>query len=507
MNRPHVFVLLRALAPYLALWLVCCALVGGAAVYAVVADRDRDRDIAQKDATNLTRLMQAQAMRTLDAVDRTLTLVRAVQERHITGSPPHTLFQTLRLGDDPQNRVTIFDRDGRFITTTDSDVQLDLAVGDRDYFRAARDGKSDALILSSPLKGRLSGRTIVPAVKRVTAPSGDFDGIVVAALDPTTFIGAYRDIELGDGEFVGVAQRGGHIIAKSTPAGDDSAVGLAELPPGAGAEPPPIGWAAFNGETFLVATRPLPGSEMYIFAARPQSDVFAGNMRFANVVSWLAGLALLALAMPIGYAARRSLRVLRERETLEARARIDPLTQTHNRAALQDRLQLCLASLRRDKESFALAYIDIDDFKMLNDSRGHTEGDRALARIAAILQASVRRTDLVARMGGDEFAVLLPAGTLAATKRAFEQVIEMLRVLARREAWPISFSIGVITFRAAPQSESDAIAIADRVMYKVKQTTKDGVCFAMYDQHGLSLDTPATTPAATGGVVSPDPAA
>ncbi len=489
MNRPRITGSLRALAPYLALWLVCCALVGGAAVYAVVADRDRDRNTAQKDAANLTHLLQAQAMRTLDSIDRTLTLVRAVQERRLAGASPRSLFQTLRLGDDANDRVTIFDRDGRFVTSTDSDARLELAVADRDYFRAARDGNSDAMLIASPLIGRLSGSTTVPAVKRLTSPTGEFQGIVMSVLDPARLIEVYRDISLGEGEFVGVAQRGGRIMARSAAAAIGNPSGAAELPLAGIPERAAILWPVLDGVTYLVATRPLPGSDLLVFVARPESDVLASNMRLTSAVAALAGLALLALALPVGYTARRSLRVLREREALEARARIDPLTQTNNRAALDDRLRLCLDALARASQPFSVAFIDIDDFKALNDSRGHAEGDRALARIAAILQTSVRKTDLVARMGGDEFAVLLPAGELTATRRVFDQVIAMLRALVQREAWPIGFSVGVVTFRTAPQDAAAAIAIADRVMYTVKQTTKDGVAFAAYDAHGLRIET------------------
>jgi len=494
MNRLRLSALLRGLAPYLALWLVCSALVGGAVVYAVFADRDRDRSDAQKDAANLTRLMEAQALRTIDAIDRTLSLVRAVQERQLSGSSSRSLFQTLRLGDDVQHRVTVFDRDGRFVTSTDAEARLAaIVVADRDYFRAARDATAETLIVAQPVMGRVTGHALVPVVKRVSSPSGEFDGIVMSAFDPTRLIDVYGAINLGGGEFVGVAQREGRIIASSLPAEEGRQPGPAMLPAGQSTDGASIAWPVLDGTTYLVATRPVPGTELYVFVARPESDILAGNLRFASAAALLGGLALLALALPIGYTARRSLRVLLEREVLEARARIDPLTQTNNRAALEDRLQLCLDILARDAEPFALAFIDIDNFKALNDSRGHAEGDRALSRIAGILQSSVRKTDVVARMGGDEFAVLLPAGTPSATRRVFDQVIEMLRVLTRREAWPISFSVGVVTFRASPENASEAIAIADRVMYTVKQTTKDGVCFASLDHRGLHIETSADT--------------
>jgi diguanylate cyclase (GGDEF)-like protein len=485
---PRIANLLRALAPYLALWLVCSALVAAAAVYAVVADRDSDRDTAQKDAANLTRLMQAQAMRTLDGIDRLLSLARAIQERRLSGLSLRSLFQTLHLSDDTQNLIAVFDRDGRFVTSTDTAAVLaDVPVAERDYFRAARIANSDALLIATPVKSRISGRMVLPAVKRVTSPAGEFDGLVISALDPTRLIEVYRGIELGQGEFVGVAQRDGRVIAQSTPVGGDIRSGQGALPVSASPEPA-IGWPLLDGTPYLLVTRPVPGTDLLVFLARPKSDILAGNQRLTNVVALLAGSALLAFTLPIAYAARRSLRVLREREALVARARIDPLTQTYNRAALEDRLQLCLDTLTREGESFALAFIDIDNFKALNDSRGHAEGDRALTRIAAILQTSVRKTDVVARMGGDEFAVLLPSGALAATRRVFDQVIEMLRVLARREAWSISFSMGVVTYQTAPHDTAEAIAIADRVMYTVKQTTKDGVCFAVHDQRGLQLD-------------------
>jgi diguanylate cyclase (GGDEF)-like protein len=494
MNRGQPLPLLRALAPYAVLWIVYAVLIVVGAVYGVIADRDRDRRGAEKDLANLSRLMQVHALRTLDSIDRTLSLARAVQEGHINGTTLQGLFDALRLGDDGPRRVSVFDRRGQFVTSSDPEAALaKLSLAGRDYFRAAREGNTQELTVAPPLAGQITGRVLVPVFKRLTSASGEFDGVVLSMLDPIRLVDVYRGVDLGDEGFLGVAQREGQIIARS---------GAAIAAPSVTAAPPvlprtlliddparpAIGTAEIAGTSYLLAAQRVRGTELFVFVAQPERDILLGNRRFSYVVAVLAVLALAVLALPVGFAARRSLRVLREREALEVRSRIDPLTQTQTRAALEDRLRVCLNTLARDGEPFALAFIDTDNFKTVNDTRGHAEGDRALARIAAILQASVRKSDLVARMGGDEFAVLLPAGAPAATQRVFAQVIEMLRVLVRREGWPISFSIGVVTFRAPPSSVTEAIAIADRIMYAVKQTTKDSVSFATLDHHGLNVD-------------------
>jgi diguanylate cyclase (GGDEF)-like protein len=495
MNRGQPLPLLRALAPYAALWVVCAALIAAAAVYGVIADRDRDRSGAEKDLANLSRLMQVHALRMLDSIDRTLSLARAVQERRINGTTLPDLFDALRLDDDGPRRVTVFDRNGQFVTSTDRDAVLaKLSLGGRDYFRAARERNTAELIVAPPLAGQITGRVLVPVFKRLTSASGEFDGVVLTMLDPIRLVDVYRGIDLGEDGFLGVAQRDGQIIARSGAAiVAPNAAGTSLVLPrtllsATESARPAVATATLAEASYLLAAQAVRGTELFVFVAQPERDILIGNRRFSYVVAVLAALALAVLALPVGFAARRSLRVLREREALEARARIDPLTQTQTRAALEDRLRGCLSALARDGEPFALAFIDTDNFKAVNDTRGHAEGDRALARIAAILQASVRKSDLVARMGGDEFAVLLPAGAPAATRRVFAQVIEMLRLLVRREEWPISFSIGVVTFRAPPPSITEAIAIADRIMYAVKQSTKDGVSFATFSHRGLSVD-------------------
>jgi diguanylate cyclase (GGDEF)-like protein len=132
-----------------------------------------------------------------------------------------------------------------------------------------------------------------------------------------------------------------------------------------------------------------------------------------------------------------------------------------------------------------LAFVDVDRFKRLNDTRGHAVGDRALQRIARTLMAGVRRSDLVARLGGDEFAVLMPGANSESMHRPFDAMFTALTVAVASEGWPISFSVGVIAFEGRIERPQDACALADQLMYAVKASGRNGVRFAIYHDRRL----------------------
>lgn len=160
----------------------------------------------------------------------------------------------------------------------------------------------------------------------------------------------------------------------------------------------------------------------------------------------------------------------REREI----ASRDALTGLFNRRAFFDAGNAEVSRSRRYDHSLAVAFLDLDNFKRLNDSQGHEAGDRALKAVAGCLVGSLRGTDRLARLGGDEFAILLPEiGYDAVTEAGNKITIAAGKVL--KEFPPVSASIGIAWFESAERDFPAMLAAADSLMYEIKQGGKHGI--------------------------------
>jgi len=156
----------------------------------------------------------------------------------------------------------------------------------------------------------------------------------------------------------------------------------------------------------------------------------------------------------------------------------DALTGLANRRAFLEQLDSAVAAAKRYHQSFSILYVDLDDFKALNDSRGHDAGDRALQEIAGGLAAALRESDLVARLGGDEFAVLLPPvadshDNVIVAQRIRATVSEIcLRLVTGSGCWAFGASIGVAVYPADGMTADELMRAADRAMYRVKNSAQ-----------------------------------
>jgi diguanylate cyclase (GGDEF)-like protein/PAS domain S-box-containing protein len=163
--------------------------------------------------------------------------------------------------------------------------------------------------------------------------------------------------------------------------------------------------------------------------------------------------------------------------SLEAVARHDPLTGLPNRLLLMDRLDQAAAASRRSGSMLAVCFLDLDGFKAVNDQFGHAAGDELLREVARRLKGALRGGDTVARIGGDEFVLLLSgARARAEIDRALERMISMARKpveLPSRQMVQLSASVGVAAFPDDATEPQQLLRCADAAMYLAKSLGKD----------------------------------
>ena len=158
----------------------------------------------------------------------------------------------------------------------------------------------------------------------------------------------------------------------------------------------------------------------------------------------------------------------------------DALTGLPNRVAFAAALSQAIARQRRDGLPATLLFVDLDGFKRLNTSFGHAVGDAALTEMGRLLRALIRQEDTAARLGGDEFAILLVGGDGTEARLVAERIrAEIERSMAAR-GWPITASIGAVTFVDAPRDETTALAVADIYLYAAKNSGRNRVSYHNY---------------------------
>jgi diguanylate cyclase (GGDEF)-like protein len=239
---------------------------------------------------------------------------------------------------------------------------------------------------------------------------------------------------------------------------------------------------------------PLPGEERVIGAimlANRFGVVRSFDHDDLRLLDTLAGNASVALQYDRLEQAVMQLSVLQEQ--LHHQAYHDPLTSLANRSLFTDKVKETLAERRGE---LAVLFIDLDDFKTINDSLGHAAGDELLVSAASRLRACLRPEDLVARLGGDEFAVMVedPHDAEAAAVKVARRIMEafMLPVGVGAESVAVYVSVGIATSHGGDFSAEELIRDADVAMYKAKTSGKGrfevfhpSMGAAVLERHGL----------------------
>ena len=156
-------------------------------------------------------------------------------------------------------------------------------------------------------------------------------------------------------------------------------------------------------------------------------------------------------------------------------SRTDSLTRVANRKQFIELADMEIKRVQREGGPFTVVYIDLDNFKWVNDRFGHSAGDNLLRLVARTIRGSVREADTVARLGGDEFAILLPGIGPELAEIITERIQRTNSEVMQKHDWPVTFSIGAATFASPPSMVDEVLKTSDDLMYEVKKEGKNNI--------------------------------
>jgi len=162
-------------------------------------------------------------------------------------------------------------------------------------------------------------------------------------------------------------------------------------------------------------------------------------------------------------------------------ANTDPLTGALNRRSFNAIAEKKMITQEVNRRPYTMIYIDLDNFKMINDSLGHAVGDLVLKTVVDAAQKQIRNTDFLARLGGDEFAVLLTDIDQEQAKSIVERLQASLLESMQINKWEITFSIGVLTVLSMPESPDKLVSMTDALMYEVKSKGKNAIQYSIFE--------------------------
>ncbi len=164
-------------------------------------------------------------------------------------------------------------------------------------------------------------------------------------------------------------------------------------------------------------------------------------------------------------------------------ARTDHLTDAPNSRSFYELAKSEISRARRYDHPFTIAYMDVDNFKSVNDKYGHAVGDRLLKTVTKVVRTNLRESDTVARLGGDEFAILLPETGNAAAETVIRKVRKTLLDEMRKNGWLVTFSIGVVTCIDPPKTVAEVVKWGDKLVYEAKNSGKNTVRYNVIQQN------------------------
>lgn len=444
----------------------------------------------EQQAMNVATLVEQAVARDIELYDLSLHAVRdGMRDPAVMAQSPYVRHIALFDRSTTAHGIgalVVLDRDGTIVADSLSMTPRAGNFADREYFKVHKDAARDiGLYVSRPFRARLQGDIwSISLSRRIAGEDGAFDGIVSGTVKLNYFRDNFESVNLGARSTITLLRDDGVMLIQNTE--DDSRIGanwrgadvfrhLAQRSAG-------TFWSArsMDGTPRAYAFRRVGTLPLVVSVGVAQAEVLGPLWQklaiLAAVFLLMAASVLLLVMMFVRELKHRS----RGEKTQAALARQDALTGLANRLGFEEALATAWRRGARTYEPISLLMIDMDYFKLLNDSLGHVEGDRILAEVAHVLTASVRRPfDIAARYGGEELVVLLPGTPLPgaiAIGRLVRHAVETLAI--PHPASPhgvVTVSIGVATVHPSDKDAATLVMLADGALYAAKRNGRNRV--------------------------------
>ena len=444
---------------------------------------------------------EAQVVRALREIDQTLNLIQYWHESN-TGS--RTLAELKDRGLLPPDLlfiVSIADRRGDIVDSTRLPQQANIAA--QDYFRAQLE--REAFFIGQPPRGSTAHATLHFS-RRLKAADGTFDGIVIVSVEASYFVSGYEPARLGQQGLLGIIGTDGIVRARRTGDAEFSGEAIDYTRVMSGSDPLDtdvvISAASWDGVRRWTSGRELYGFPLAVLVGLSVDEQLATVQHEIHTYLWRAGLGSVLIIVLTGVLGRMSWQLgqsrIRESEIKLGHARRveylayhDGLTGLPNRSMFSKLLGQSISAAHRYDRQLAVAFLDLDRFKQINDTLGHDAGDQLLQEVSTRLKGCVRESDTVARLGGDEFVVLLP--DLSDPKDAVAVAQKILGVMARPftligHEFRVTASIGISAYPHDGLDEQTLTKNADIAMYQAKAEGKNNFQFYSATLNANSLE-------------------
>jgi diguanylate cyclase (GGDEF)-like protein len=492
LTEPHVL--------FPALTILVLSIIWGATFNMIKVERANAVASSSAAALEVLDTYEAQVVRALREIDQTVKLVKYAYKAKGVSALSDLKAQRLLPADllfvvtiiDPQGAVLASTRPGEVPSNAELELQQHL--------------QSNALWIDPPRKASAAAEWKLQFGRTLEAADGSLAGAVLVAVDASYFVSGYDPSILGQKGVLALLGTDGVFRARRT--GESVTAGeridYASVVPGGDQEDPTVLLAAdrSDGIRRFTGAQQLYEFPLAVIAGLSEDEHLAAVHRNAQVYLWRAGIGsglLILLTMILGRMSWQLARArVRENEAklthalrVEYLAYHDGLTALPNRSLFNKLLSQSISQAQRYKRQLAVAFIDLDRFKQINDTLGHEAGDELLKEVAIRLKTCLRDSDIVARLGGDEFVVLLTE--LDEEKYAATVAQKIITAIASPfvllgQEFRVTASIGISTYPLDGQDEQTLTKNADIAMYQAKEDGKNNFQFYSEKLNANSLE-------------------